>query len=395
MSMETMSAILVIALVYAVGDFVSFKTKALFSMMFAAGLLFLVGFWVGIPPTLFEDSKLIPVAMALIAMLMVHMGSFMKLRDLKEEWKTVIIAISALVALAAVLYLLGGLIIGKERAVTAIGPISGGVVATLIVSEAVKAQGLESLAVFATLLLVLQSFIGLPIASFCLKREAGRLAVGFRKNGAGGSDSSKSPASDPEIPTWRVFPALPKPLQTPFILMAKALLIGWLAMKVAGLTGGVIHPFVVALIFGIIFYEIGFIEHKILEKANSSGLTLFILLVPIFMNLSKATPKMVGSLIVPMLVAFVIALVGLVLVSLLLSKILGYSWELSLAIGTTCLFGFPGTYIISQEVAESQSENDEEKEYLLKQILPKMLVAGFTTVTIASVLLAGVIVNLL
>ena len=72
--MQTLTAILVIAVIYAVGDVISYKTKALFSMMFVAGLLFLVGFWVGIPATLFADSKLIPVAMALIAMLMVHMG---------------------------------------------------------------------------------------------------------------------------------------------------------------------------------------------------------------------------------------------------------------------------------------------------------------------------------
>jgi hypothetical protein len=392
--MGATSAILVIAVIYAVGDVVSNKTKALFSMMFTAGLLFLVGFWVGIPATLFEDSHLIPVAMALIAMLMVHMGSFMKLRDLKEEWKTVLVAILALTALALALFLIGGPLIGRERAITAVGPISGGVVATLIVSEAVKAQGFESLAVFATLLLVLQSFIGLPIASYSLKREAGRLIKGFRAGEAVDTSSSKG-ASDPEVPTWRLFPALPKALQTPFILIAKALLIGWLAVQVANLTGRVIHPFVIALIFGIIFYEIGFIEHKILEKANSSGLTLFILLVPIFMNLSKATPQMVASLVLPMIAAFAIALVGMVAVALIMSKVVGYSWELSLAISATCLFGFPGTYIISQEVAESQSNSEEEKEYLLKQILPKMLVAGFTTVTIASVILAGIIVNLL
>ncbi|MFP4705343.1 MAG: hypothetical protein ACLFMV_11105, partial [Spirochaetaceae bacterium] len=132
--MDTLGAILVIAVVYAVGDVVSNKTKALFSMMFVAGLLFLVGFWVGVPTSLFEDSKLVPVAMALVAMLMVHMGSFMKLRDLREEWKTVLVAIVALTALALALFLLGGAIIGRERAITAVGPISGGVVATLIVS---------------------------------------------------------------------------------------------------------------------------------------------------------------------------------------------------------------------------------------------------------------------
>ena len=36
--------------VYAFGDFVSNKTKALLPMMFVTGLVFLVGFWTVLPP---------------------------------------------------------------------------------------------------------------------------------------------------------------------------------------------------------------------------------------------------------------------------------------------------------------------------------------------------------
>ncbi|MPN09356.1 hypothetical protein SDC9_156645 [bioreactor metagenome] len=150
-----------------------------------------------------------------------------------------------------------------------------------------------------------------------------------------------------------------------------------------------------ALIFGIIFYEIGFLEHKILDKANATGLALFALLVPIFMSLSKATPQMVASLITPIAIAFVIALVGIIIVSFAASKLLGYTWEMCLAVGVCCLFGFPGTFIVSQEVANAVGETPEEREYILTGILPKMLVSGFTTVTIASVFLAGFLVKLL
>jgi hypothetical protein len=393
--MNSLTAILVIAAVYAVGDVVSNKTKALLSMMFASGLIFLVGFWLGIPTTLFDDSKMTPVAMSLISVLMVHMGSFMKLRDLREEWKTVLISILALIALSLTLYFIGSPLMGRKEAIVAIGPISGGVVATLIVSEAAKAQGLASLSVFATLLLVLQSFIGLPIASFCLKREASRAVDAFRAGGSVSAGNAGKKESDPELPTFKIFPPLPKAFRTPFILLAKAILVAWLAVTAAALGKNVVHPFVVALLFGIVFYEIGFIEHKILDKANSSGLTLFLMMVPIFMSLSKATPQMVVSLLVPMVLAFAISVLGMAALSILMSRVLKYSWEMSLAIGSTCLFGFPGTYIVSQEVAESQSKTPEEKEHILKHILPKMLVAGFTTVTIASVILAGFIVKLL
>ncbi|WP_286677144.1 hypothetical protein [Aminobacterium sp. EBM-42] len=393
--MNAVTALLVIAVVYSIGDFVAQKTKAVCSMLFVSGIIFMVGFWFGIPATLFEDAVIVKLAIALIPMLMIHMGTLMKLRDLKEEWKTVIIALGAIVAAAAALFIIGSPIIGKEYAVPAAGPISGGVVATLIMSEAAKAKGLETVLVFVTLLLVLQNFVGLPVASVCLSREGRRLREIFRRGEGLTADKGSKAKSNPEEPTWRLFSATPKDLQTPFILIMKAMLVGWLAVMCAKALGGVINQFVMALIFGIVFYEIGFLEHKILDKANSTGLALFALLVPIFMSLNKATPQMVASLIFPIVVAFAVSVVGIAIVAFVSSKIFGYTWEMCLAVGVCCLFGFPGTFIVSQEVANAVGETSEERDFILTGILPKMLVSGFTTVTIASVFLAGFLVKLL
>ena len=399
--MDAITALLIIAVVYAIGDFVSQKTKAIFSMLFVSGIIFMVVFWFGVPKTLFEDAAIVKLSLALIPTLMVHMGTLMRLRDLREEWKTVIIALSAIVFASIALFLIGSPIIGREFAVPAAGPISGGVVATLIMSEAAKAKGLETVLVFLTLLLVLQNFVGLPIASICLSREGRRLRDVFRTEGILKGDLPRKSQANNDHNTdhnerkWKFIPETPKELQTPFILIMKTMLVGWLAVMVSRLLGGVIDKFVMALIFGIVFYEIGFLEPKILTKANSEGFTLFALLVPIFMNLNKATPSMVISLIVPIALSFAVAVVGIAISSVILSKVFRYSWEMSLAIGVCCLFGFPGTFIVSQEVANAVGETPAEKEFVLTKILPKMLVSGFTTVTIASVFLAGFLVKLL
>ncbi|HXK99670.1 MAG TPA: hypothetical protein PLI35_06215 [Acetomicrobium sp.] len=399
--MDAITALLIIAVVYAIGDFVSQKTKAIFSMLFVSGIIFMVVFWFGVPKTLFEDAAIVKLSLALIPTLMVHMGTLMRLRDLREEWKTVIIALSAIVFASIALFLIGSPIIGREFAVPAAGPISGGVVATLIMSEAAKAKGLETVLVFLTLLLVLQNFVGLPIASICLSREGRRLRDVFRTEGILKGDLPRKSQANNDHNTdhnerkWKFIPETPKELQTPFILIMKTMLVGWLAVMVSKLLGGVIDKFVMALIFGIVFYEIGFLEPKILTKANSEGFTLFALLVPIFMNLNKATPSMVISLIVPIALSFAVAVVGIAISSVILSKVFRYSWEMSLAIGVCCLFGFPGTFIVSQEVANAVGETPAEKEFVLTKILPKMLVSGFTTVTIASVFLAGFLVKLL
>lgn len=384
--MDPALALLIIALVYAIGDIVSAKTKAVLSMLFVAGFVFLIGFWTIIPKTLFDDAQALPFAMAIIPMLLVHMGSLLNTRQLKEEWKTVLIALTAVIAVAFPLVCFGSLIIGRSYAVSAVGPITGGVAATLVIKDALTSTELDT---FVTLLLVLQSFVGLPIASYCLSREAQRLL----KNGTA-VDIDIQEAKDYR-PKWRLIPPLPQAWQSPFILIMKVMLVGWLSVQFAHLLNDVVHRFIMALLFGIVFTEIGFLEHEILDKAKSTGLVLFVLMIPVFESLTRTTPSMVLSLLVPIVLAFLIASVAIVIISALMARILKCSWVLSMAIGFSCMIGFPGTFIISEEVAAAQSRSEEEHRFLLAHLLPKMLVAGFTTVTIVSVIIAGVLVRLL
>ena len=186
-----------------------------------------------------------------------------------------------------------------------------------------------------------------------------------------------------------------KKYQTPFILLLKTIFVAWLAVFTAELLGGVINKYVMALVFGIIFYELGFLEQKILDKANSTGIMLFALMVPVFASLPKATPQMIEALIFPIIAVFIISLFGITVISLLLGKILGYSWRMSIAVGVTCLFGFPATFILAEEVSMAVSSNADEADYLSSIMLPKMLVGGFSTVTIGSVFVASFMVNFL
>ena len=64
---------------------------------------------------------------------------------------------------------------------------------------------------------------------------------------------------------------------------------------------------------------------------------------------------------------------------------------MSVSIGLTALFGFPGTMILSQEAAKAAGETDEEVAAIEHEILPKMIVAGFSTVTITSVIVTSII----
>lgn len=395
--------LMLIMIAYAIGDVASYKTKAVFSMIFVTGFVFLFGFWFGFPKGIFIDTATQSYAVASLPFILVHMGTMMKLKDIKDEWRTVLIAGAGLVGLSIGLYFIAGPILGKVMALTAAGPISGGIVATIIVQDAAKAVGAENLLVFATLLLVLQNFVGLPIASACLKIEGRRLLAKFRSGE--GETVVESKKSDPEQPTWRLFPATPKPLRTAFVLLAKTAIVSWLALLAAqyfnamvikaGLPYLQIHKFVMALIMGIIFYETGFLEHKILTKANAEGYAMFFCLILVFVSLPQATPEMVRSLVYPLVVAFGVSLIGIVITTFIMSKVLRCSWAIATAIAVTCLFGFPGTFIVTDEVTTAITSTPEEKEYTMSKLLPKMLVGGFTTVTIGSVVVAGYLAQII
>jgi len=77
--------------------------------------------------------------------------------------------------------------------------------------------------------------------------------------------------------------------------------------------------------------------------------------------------------------------------SALVGKLVGYSIPMSVAIGLTSLYGFPGTMILSQEAAKGAGETPEEVAAIENSILPKMIVAGFSTVTITSVIVTSII----
>lgn len=389
--MNGLAAIVVILIAFAIGDYVSFRTSATFSMLFTTAVIFLVSFWMGLPPTVFNDSGLLTVGVLTMPLLLTNMGTMISLKELAKQWKTVLIALAAVIGIGVLIYLVGGPIFGKEMAAAAAPPISGGVVAALIVSEAAKAKGLESIAVFATLLLVTQTFFGTPVASFCLKKEAKRVLALSKTSDV--EDEVEEIVT--EEPKKRIFPITRKELQTSSILLLKIAIVSFLAVKVSELTNGVVNSLIVCLVFGVIAREIGFLEKDSMTTANSQGFVMICLLTVIFANLSSATPEMLLSLIIPIIGCLVLGVIGFSIFSSIAGKLLGIDKFMAIAIGSTALFGFPGTFIISNEVANAVGKNDEERKIILDAILPKMLIAGFVTVSIASVVLAGVMSKLI
>lgn len=398
-------AVFVILLVFGIGDMVATKTKAIVSMLFLASVVFLLGFWTGIfPETMFNDSTLLSVAGVLVTMLLVHMGTTIKLRDFADQWRTVLIAAVACIAISLGIYFIGGLLVSdKNYAIVGAPILSGGVVATLTMQAGADALGLPELSVFATLVMVVQGFVGYPVASLCLRSEAKRIRK-MLDNGEElvGVVATKSSA---QVEKKRLIPPLPEKYNGANIVMAKVALVAVISTYVANwINGAISNAFdtsfsisvlIFALIFGVLFKELGFLEEAPMKKAGADGFMLVVVTLSIFTNLASATPSMVAGMVAPLLIVVVIGSVTFLVISSLCGKLLGVSWQMSCAIGSTCLFGFPGTYIVTNEVCNAYAKDDEEKRLMLDHMMPKMLVAGMVSVSITSILIAGYMVNLL
>ena len=399
-------ATFVILLVFGIGDMVATKTKAIVSMLFLSSVIFLIGFWTEIlPNTMFDDSTLLLVSGVLVSMLLVHMGTTIKLRDFADQWKTVLIAGIACIAISLGIYFIGGLIVADRNYVVVGAPIlSGGVVATLTMQTAVSEMGLPvELGVFAALVMVVQGFVGYPVCSLCLKSEAKRV----RRLVESGQELKGVTAKivTDAAPKKRLIPYIPDKYNGPNIMMAKVAFFAFLATITANWINGIIadnfetqftiSALIFALIYGIAAKELGFLEENPMKRAGADGFMLVVVTLSIFTNLAQSTPDMVAGMLWPLLVVVVTGSVTFLVISTLVGKIFGVSWQMSCAIGSTCLFGFPGTYIVTNEVVNATAANDEEKQLMLDHMMPKMLIAGMVSVSITSILIAGYMVNLL
>lgn len=395
MTYSTIAAFTIILLVLTVGEIVSMKTKAFVPSVFISAVLFLVGFWTILPKDIIDQGSFVaPLVSVAMSLLLVHMGTLMSLRELLAQWKTILMAFLGIVGICAMALTIGRLLFGWNAVIAATPPLAGGVVASVLMTQAANAKGLTSIAVLSTCMYIMQGFAGYPISAYCLKKEAKRVRDIYRKEGKGADLANAEVAADlDDRPRKKLIPALPEEYQTPYVILLKLGLVGWLASKV----GPVIHVnnFVVCLIFGVIFCEIGFLEEKALNKANAFGFLMTVLMAYIFASLGQSTPAMLKQIALPLFGIIVLGVIGMYIMSRIFGKVLGLSKHMAFAVTLTALYGFPADYILTHEAIKSVCETEEEKNYVIEDMLPRMLVAGFTTVTIVSVILAGFFVKLL
>lgn len=359
-------------------------------MTLVIALVLLVGFWCGLPPTIFDDAAIPGAGMLLVGILITSLGTRIDFAELRRQWKTVIIGVVGVSIAVAGIILVGQFVIGRDMAMAGAPIFAGANTASLVMIDALGKKGLSELSTFCILMLVTQNFVGIPVASQLLRKEAkdmlarpDQLRLYMHTQAEAEGAKRRKPLQLPEM------------FAKPSVYLCKLALVATVANVLASLTKGKIHYFVFALLLGILFYELGFLEEDSLTKSHASTFILFITTVVIFTNLANTTPQQVLSMLPALLLCLGIGVVFAVAAGFVLAKILRVGTGLSISIILTCTFGFPTTLFMPQEVAQAIGRTDEEKAALRNYLEPKMITGGFVTVTIFSVILAGIVAGML
>lgn len=390
--------------IFSVGELLSTASKAKISAVFVAMFIFLVGFMSGlIPPDVMKRAWLTEIGIWASPFIVFHMGTMVKVDQLRKEWRTVIIALWGMAIAVGAIYLIMPLI-GRAAALVSIPIINGGIVATQIMTTAAmeKASSVvnSEASIFAlaaalgTIVFAMQKLIGTPPTSYLVMREARSIIEEYRVMKTSGQykklDRQKnSGAKSSFFEKYNL-----GRYYTPFVCLGVTAFFAWISMYLNNVTP--INYSIWALIFGIMTSYLGIVPQNILDLGKSSGLITCVVFTSIIPSLAKIRIEDLKPLAFQTFLIFGIVLISLFIFIYLIPtwKIVG-SKNLALGLAMTQLLGFPAFYLIINEVATAASENEEEREVILERLVPSFVVSNFISVTSISIVIAGLFAQLL
>ncbi|WP_411344381.1 hypothetical protein ACE3MZ_22930 [Paenibacillus sp. WLX1005] len=380
------AAVIILAII-AAGEVISVLTRAKVPMLLIAILIYMGLLWTGIlPKDIIKNSTFTSIGMVMIAPLIVHMGTLIPFKVMKQQYKSVLISLISVLIGGGLVLLIIPPILGYTTAVIGIGPMIGGNIATIITTTELERLGLNALVTIPVLMLAIHKLFGMPLTSYFLQRYA----IHFRdhlqqQDTANDSDLSAIKGSDASAPSGR--------FNSPYIMVFKLFLGGALATMLDEWTG--INYTLFCLIFGIVGAQIGFYQQNMMDHAKATGIAMIGTVFIVISSMTDVTFGMFISYIPKVLLILLFGLVGVLVGGYFSSKLLKWDPRKGMSVALTSMYGFPADYILCQEVSRSVGRTPEEQKRILDDLAPPMLIGGFTTVTVASVVIASLLIKTL
>ena len=388
------AAMLVLGLV-AIGEFVSVLTRARVPMLLIAILGFLVLIWTGIfPKNIVETSSFSQIGVLMTGPLVVHLGTLIPLSLMVKQYKAVLIALGGTVVAICLVLPIISMLFSYQTAVAGMGPIVGGIVAFIVTSDRLKELGFENLVAIPALVLAVHKLFGMPVASYFLRKYAIILRDKLEL-----ADSKKYVAAALEMPlhghghSTKSKPKKKYEFNTANVLLFKLFLGASIATVIGNYSG--VSATIWCLIIGVIGSRFKFYDENIMDKAKASSIAVLGTIFIVIASMSTVSFSQFLHFIPQVLTIIIVGQIGILAGGFIFSKLFKIHPYKGMSMSLTAMFGFPADYILCQEVSRSVGRTEDEQQKLLNELSPPMLIAGFTTVTVASVIIASFLVKTL
>ena len=384
------SSFMIVLIVFALGDIVGKITKGKLSGMMVVMLLFLVGFLTKLfPADIIDQGGLTALSKLAIAMVLFNMGTTLNVKQLIEEWRTVLMAALCMLASCLVMLLVSP-IIGFDTMLVGMPVINGAAMATSLMASAAAEKGLATAAALCAVIYSVQKFVGAPIASAMGIRYGKKLLKAYRENPAQFKKQETGNGASAKVS----FADKHKEWYSANVMMALVAAGSWVAHILGDLTP--INYSIWALLLGVACAASGLVPTKPLQKSNSYGLMMVAVFGSIIPSLAKVSLSDLGTMAFQTIVLFSAALIGVALVGWVLPtwKLVGDK-DLAVGIGVEQFLGFPSNVVICREVGDAVGETPEEKAFIEDTLNVPYVVGGITVITVLSTMLAGFVINML
>ena len=384
------SSFMIVLIVFALGDIVGKITKGKLSGMMVVMLLFLVGFLTKLfPADIIDQGGLTALSKLAIAMVLFNMGTTLNVKQLIEEWRTVLVAALCMLASCLVMLLVSP-VIGFDTVLVGMPVINGAAMATSLMASAAAEKGLATAAALCAVIYSVQKFVGAPIASAMGIRYGKKLLKAYREKPAQFKKQETGNGASAKVS----FADKHKEWYSANVMMALVAAGSWVAHILGDLTP--INYSIWALLLGVACAASGLVPTKPLQKSNSYGLMMVAVFGSIIPSLAKVSLSDLGTMAFQTIVLFIAALIGVALVGWVLPtwKLVGDK-DLAVGIGVEQFLGFPSNVVICREVGDAVGETPEEKAFIEDTLNVPYVVGGITVITVLSTMLAGFVINML
>ncbi|MGI6000730.1 MAG: hypothetical protein ACOX8J_06965 [Candidatus Merdisoma sp.] len=375
------------------------KLPSLIPMPFIYGVIFILGFAFDLlPKDLLLSANMIAVGTIAFNVLVVHSGTMVNFRLLRDRWRETLLCLSAFLILIVLELLILTPVLGKGLAFLAPGSVVGGGASCAIASRWVT-EAHPELAVFPWLIFMAQGLFSVPVVTWALKKESRRLlseqgdAGAGQKERASGTENGQGKArggGQKKPPLCMRIPDKYK--TTPYFL--GSIMIATVLNNILQNTlfsGLNINPNITALLLGILLGSLGLMDKAPLFRSDSYGL-LILGLMGLMANTLANTPwQAVVAYIPALLLVFAFSTAVLLLCAAAGARILGLSHYRAAALLMNCMMGFPVNDMLIRQAA-ALGGTEERQAFLRRELGP---VLGIGTMLISnglSILAVGILV---